>query len=148
MLTLVSPNTWYEISPRGPSAKISAMAAVKGGEISGSSTTASSARPNERGAVRPVAEQAAHGVEARPSVPEGQQEQAAQRVENEQGHRPPDQHDGRGDDRIALHSLITSFTQRSTSRLRLLPTQSRSTGSSLASFMRLCTAGSTVAPGS
>src|SRR5204863_10033885 len=90
---------------------------------------------DERRGVRPAAEQAAHGVEARPSVPEGQQEQGAQRVENEQGHRPPDQHDGRGGDRIAPHSLITSFTQRSTSRLRLLPTQSRSTGSSLASFM-------------
>src|SRR5437879_2758691 len=58
MLTRVSPNTWYEISPRGPSAKISAMAAVNGGEISGSSTTASSAREHHRGRLARTARRA------------------------------------------------------------------------------------------
>ncbi len=69
MLTLVSPNTWYEISPRGPSAKISAMAAVKGGEISGSSTTASSARPNQRGRLARTASSANAKPSAVPAIP-------------------------------------------------------------------------------
>src|SRR6266571_4975838 len=91
---------------------------------------------------------AVKGVETRALVPEDEDEQAGQRIEHEQGHGRPDENDGRDDHRVTLHSLMTSFTQRSTRRFRFLPTHSRSTGRSFASFMRLCTAASIVAPGS
>src|SRR5713101_1681158 len=139
---------------------MSAMAAVKGGEIRGRSTTASTARSSHFGrpprrAVGPVADEAAHGIEARALVPEHEDEQAPERVEHEEENGRPHHHGGGKDDGVpdglavhgAAQSLMTSLIQRSTRRLRFFPTHSRSTGRSFASFMSAWTSASMLAPG-
>ena len=72
--------------------------------------------------MRPIPEETEHGGERRPLVPEREEEQPRERIQHEEEHDRPHQHDGRNEDGIAnlptIHGTLTKDQPRTPARVR------------------------------